>query len=245
MYGYIRATCTSNSKDHKIIKEIPFQDRPYEKLELKGSSFLTDSELLAIIIKTGTKSNGCLKIAQNILNNKKDENMSVIEYLDSLSLEHLKKFDGIGRVKAIQIKALVELSKRFSKTFELSKQKIISPRNVFEILAPEYICKKQEILKVVILNKQNKIIMIHTVAVGKADNIDVGIKECLAEPIKNMASSIILVHNHPGGSLKASTQDINFTKRIQEYSKIFSIELLDHIIIANNNYISLKELGYL
>lgn len=173
-----------------------------------------------------------------------DDNISLLEYLDSLSLEELKSFSGIGRVKAIQIKAVVELAKRFSKDFNLDKLKIKSPKDVFDILVTEYICKKQEILKIVILNKQNKVILIHTIAIGSTDKIDVGIKECLSEPIKNMANAIILVHNHPSGSLKPSAQDINFTKKIQEYSKIFSIELLDHIIIANNNYVSLKELGY-
>lgn len=167
-----------------------------------------------------------------------------MDYLESLSLENLKKFEGIGRVKAIQIKAAVELARRLSKDYELDKIKIKSPKDVFNVLSNEYFGKKQEILKVVILNKQNKIMLIHTVATGNTDSISIGVKECLSEPIKNMANAIILVHNHPSGSLSPSKQDIAFTKKICEYSKIFGIELLDHIIIANNNYVSLKELGH-
>ena len=102
---------------------------------------------------------------------------------------------------------------------------------------------KQECLKTVILNKQNCIISIVTNAIGSNDNISVGLKEILSEPIKQLASSIILVHNHPGGSLIPSKNDINFTKKVDEYSKIFNIQLLDHIIIANNNYTSMKEIG--
>lgn len=245
MYGCICATCTTNCENNKIIKKFPKEDRPYEKLELKGSSNLTNSELLAIIIKNGTKSKNCIEIAQNILSNNTNENISMLEYLDSISLQKLKSYEGIGRVKAIQIKALVELSKRFINDFNICKTKIKCPKDVYETLAYEYMCKKQEILKIVILNKQNEILLVHTVAIGNNDRIDIGIKECLAEPIKNMASAIILVHNHPSGSLNPSKKDIEFTDKIKEYSKIFSIELLDHIIIANNKYMSFKEKGYL
>ena len=115
-----------------------------------------------------------------------------MDYLESLSLENLKKFEGIGRVKAIQIKAAVELARRLSKDYELDKIKIKSPKDVFNVLANEYFGKKQEILKVVILNKQNKIMLIHTVATGNTDSINIGVKECLSEPIKNMANAIIL-----------------------------------------------------
>ena len=123
----------------------------------------------------------------------------------------------------------------------IRKNKIVSPRDVYDLLFKNYIGQKQETLKTVILNKQNAIISIVTNAIGTNDRIEVGIKEVFSEPIKQLASSIILVHNHPSGNLNPSRGDIEFTNKIYEYSKIFGIELLDHIIIGNNNYISLKE----
>jgi len=228
----------------KNITKLPLNDRPYEKLELLGSNNLTNSELLAIIIKTGTKEMNCLEIAQNILSDKdKFSNISDIDYLTNLSLEELKQYKGIGRVKAIQIKAVIELAKRIGKNYEKVNNKITCPRDVFDRLVSTYTGMKQECLKTVILNKQNCIISIVTNAIGSNDNISVGLKEILSEPIKQLASGIILVHNHPGGSLIPSKNDINFTKKVDEYSKIFNIQLLDHIIIANNNYTSMKEIG--
>lgn len=226
----------------KIITEMPLGDRPYEKLELLGESSLTNSELLAIIIKTGTLKLNCLQIAQNILSGNKNSNLSDLEYLTNLTLEELKSYVGIGRVKAIQIKAVVELSKRISKIYEINKDKITCPKDIYNILAQGYIGKKQETLKTVLLNKQKNIISIVTNAIGANDNISVGVKEIFSEPLKHLASAIILVHNHPSGSLTPSKHDINFTKKIDEYARIFNIELLDHIIITDNNYVSLKEL---
>ena len=226
----------------KSIAKLPLDDRPYEKLELLGASNLTNSELLAIVIKTGTSKYNCVEIAQNILtvpSNK--ENEDDLEHLVNLSIEQLKSFEGIGRVKAIQIKAVIELAKRISGTYKIRKNKIVSPRDVYDLLFKNYIGQKQETLKTVILNKQNAIISIVTNAIGTNDRIEVGIKEVFSEPIKQLASSIILVHNHPSGNLNPSRGDIEFTNKIYEYSKIFGIELLDHIIIGNNNYISIKE----
>lgn len=228
----------------KNIKLLPLDDRPYEKLELIGENNLTNSELLAIIIKTGTKKYNCLEIAQNILNTKDNiSKISDLEYLTNLSLEELKLFEGIGRVKAIQIKAMLELSKRIASMYATEKKKITSPKDVFDLLQKEFIGKKQEVLKTIILNKKNTVISVITNAIGNNDNISIGIKEILSEPIKQMANSIILVHNHPSGNLKPSNADILFTQKINENAKLFDITLLDHIIISNKGYISLKEIN--
>lgn len=228
----------------KNINKLPLNDRPYEKLELLGPSNLTNSELLAIIIKNGTKEMNCLEIAQSILNSDdRFANMSDLDYLTSLSFEELKLYKGIGRVKAIQIKAVIELAKRISENYGKIKNKITCPKDVFELLVSTYVGKKQECLKTIILNKQNCVLSIVTNAIGSIDNINIGIKEILSEPIKQLSSSIILVHNHPSGSVVPSKNDINFTRKVDEYSKIFNIQLLDHIIIANNNYVSMKEIG--
>lgn len=229
----------------KGLNKLPVNDRPYEKLELLGEENLTNSELLAIIIKDGTKDKNCLDISREILNsNKHLDYISELEYLSNMSLNNLRKFKGIGRVKSIQIKAVLELSKRIYKTNVNNNFKISNPQNVFDIMKSYYVGKKQEMVKTILLDNSNKIICIVTNGIGKTSEIQIGIKEIFSEPIRQMASGIIIVHNHPSGNMKPSESDIRFTKTIHEYSTIFEIKLLDHIIIGKNEYISLKEKGY-
>lgn len=215
-------------------------------MELLGAKSLTNSELLAIIIKTGTKKLSCVKIAQNILmSNKNISKIDDLEYLSMLSIQELQKFSGIGKVKAIQIQAVIELAKRLKKSIlNEDRYKITSPSDVYDLVSNDYIGVKFEILKVIILNKQNKVLSIVDITSGNIDKVDIDLKQVFSEPIKQLAYSIILCHNHPGGSMNASKVDIIFTNKIKEYSKIFNINLLDHIIIADNKYISMKELGY-
>lgn len=223
---------------------MPENDRPYEKLERLGSENLTNSELLAIIIKTGTKRYNCVQIAQNILSSKDKNNfMTDLEYLSEMSITKLQEFEGIGKIKAIEIKAVIELSKRISNSYTKNRLKITSPKDVYNILLPYFIDKKQECLKTILLDKGNKIISIMTNAIGNNDKVEIGLKEILSEPIKHMASSIILAHNHPSGNLNPSKQDIIFTQNIEEYAKIFNIKLLDHIIITKNGYTSFKQIN--
>ncbi|MNI53737.1 hypothetical protein D3C73_1085900 [compost metagenome] len=231
----------------KPISDLPLDDRPYEKLELLGSENLSNSELLAIIIKTGKKNLSCVEIAQNILNGKKGyDSVTDIEYLASLSIEELIKYEGIGRVKSIQIKAVIELSKRISRnSLKQKNNKIKSPNDIFDLIYETYIDQKQEILKTVILNKSNKVLSIITNAIGNVDTVSSGVKEIFSEPIKQMASGIVLIHNHPSGNLTPSKNDISFTKNIKEYADLFNIKLLDHIIIHNDQYLSMVEKGYI
>lgn len=227
----------------KGIEKLPANDRPYEKLELLGSENLTNSELLAIIIKTGTKEENCLEISRKILTSNL-ENISDLEYLNNLSFAELKKFKGIGRVKAIQIKAVLELAKRISNTNINNKYRITTPKDIFDLVSDSYIGKKQEIIKTIILDNSNKVLSIVTNAIGKTSSIEIGVKEILSEPLKQMASAIVLVHNHPSGNLTPSRNDINFTNKINEYANTFEIRLIDHLIIGKNEYLSLKEKGH-
>lgn len=231
----------------KTISNLPIDDRPYEKLEQLGSENLSNSELLAIIIKTGKKDLNCIEIAQNILSGKKYTfNLSDLDYLTSLSIQELMQYDGIGKVKAIQIKAVIELSKRISRScYEKNNIKITKPRDVYLLVHESYIGKKQEIIKTILLNKANKVISIVTNSLGNVDTATTSIKEIFSEPIKQMASGIVLVHNHPSGNTTPSKNDIDFTKFIKENGEIFGIKLLDHIIIGNNEYASLVEKGYI
>lgn len=221
------------------IKEAPRLDRPYEKFERYGAEGLSDSELLAIIIKTGTKDKNCVEISKEIMSKKTNE-LEGFEYLYSCSMEELKSFKGIGRVKAIQIKAALEIAKRIKyQTKDIKK--VISPRDVYNLVKLELEDSKVEIMKVISLNNRNEIKSVNTISIGGATKVGVGMKEILTEPIKQMATGVILVHNHPSGDSSPSKADINLTSKISDYANIFDINVVDHIIIGRDRYTSIRE----
>lgn len=225
----------------KNIACLPEKDRPYEKLELLGSENLTNSELLAIIIKNGTKEKNCLELAREILNSNESLFLEDFEYLSTLSLNRLMQFDGIGKVKAIQIKAALELAKRINTQINAKKRKITCPKDVYDITCGTYCGMKTEMVSVIILDNSCNILAVNKLSSGLTNSVNLGVKEVFSEPIKHLATSIILVHNHPSGNLEPSRADIRFTKMIEEYGVTFNIKLIDHIIIGKNEYISMKE----
>lgn len=223
------------------IKEIPLQDRPYEKFERLGESYLTDAELLALIIKNGSRSLNCLEIAKYILASH-ENGLSGFKYLEQASLDELMKIPGIGKIKAIQLKAIIELATRINKEFcNMGKVKITCPKDVYDLLKLELATKNTEHVKVVILDNKNYVKSVVTVSLGATNKTVISAKEVLSEPIKQLASGIILVHNHPSGDTTPSRQDILLTRKINDYASIFEISLCDHVIIGENGYTSLKE----
>ena len=224
------------------IKELPISERPYEKLEMFGPETLSNAELLAIIIKNGTKDESSVVLAQRILSlgrNKfcKEDNLT---FLQELSIEELMKIKGIGKVKAIQLKAVCELAKRISKPIEKVKVKIKEPKDISNLLMEELKVAKREVVKVVIMNSQNIILKIKTIALGGTSSAQVSTKDIFMDAIKMGAPKIIVVHNHPSGEPKPSRQDLIFTNEIEKASKILGIQFLDHIIIGENQYVSIK-----
>lgn len=222
------------------IKELSYFDRPYEKLENYGAEILSDSELLAIILKTGTKEKTVLQISQELMS--KDKNNEGVVFLSQFSIEELMKIEGIGRVKAIQLKAISELAIRSSSKKPLLKDKIKTPEQLSLLFMSELRYKKQEILKTAILDSQNRIIKSITNSIGGLNSNAIEMRELLLEPIKSSAAKIALVHNHPSGDCTPSRSDILFTNKVNEACKIFGIELIDHIIIGNGEFSSLKRL---
>ncbi len=228
----------------KNIASFPLEDRPYEKLERLGSQNLTNSELLAIIIKNGTKQKNCLELARDILSSNRSEYLDELEYLYTLSLSNLQKIKGIGKVKAIQILATVELARRINIKINNKRRKVTCPKDAYNLVYSFYFGKKTEMVSVINLDNACNVLEISKISSGSANNVNLGVKEVFCDPIKNMATSIILVHNHPSGNLNPSRADIRFTKTIFEYGQTFSINLVDHIIIGKNEFISMKEKGY-
>lgn len=220
------------------MKELPEDERPYEKLEQYGEKSLTNAELLAIILKTGTKEETVVGLAQQILklNNTKD---SSLNFLRDITVEEFMKIKGIGKVKAIQLKAVCELATRMNSITNYKEKQILKPYDIAEILIGKMRFEKQEILKVALLNNKNKLLKIIDIAKGGGNFVTATIKSVLNEAVKIEASKIILIHNHPGGDPTPSKQDIEFTKKVEQACEILGIQLLDHIVIGNMNYISI------
>ena len=199
---------------------------------------MSDSELLALLIKTGTKDNNCLELSKQLLS-KHHSGLAGFEYLSSASIDELMQHNGIGKIKAVQIKAIVELAKRIANS-ERYINKITTPKDVYNILGSEMSTLEKEEMRVVILDIKNTVKSIVVLAKGAINTVSVSAKEVLTEPIKQMASGIILVHNHPSGNASPSEQDYRITKNLEESSAIMHIEFVDHIIVGMHEYFSFK-----
>ena len=220
------------------IKDLPITEMPYEKIENYGAEALSNAELLAVIIKSGTQNRTAIDIAREIL--LMDHENQGLGFLKNISLEDLKNIKGLGRVKSIQIKALVEFAVRFSKPNSIRKKVITSPEDVANILMNELKDEPQELIKTLILNNQNELMRIITNAKGSGNSSYIEIKDIFKEAIKSNATKIILVHNHPSGHVEPSKADLDLTDRVRIAGELMSIELVDHIIIGNGIFKSLK-----
>ena len=216
------------------MKELPSSERPYEKLEMYGADKLSNSELLAIIIKTGTREENSIEVAKRILNLRKQEND--LRFLQEISMEEYKKIKGIGKVKALQLMAVGELAKRMAKPIEITNIKIKQPKDVADLLMQELRYEKREIAKLIILNNKCIVQKIVDISTGGTNYAVIEPKHVLVEAIKMEAPKIILVHNHPSGDPTPSQADYRATDRIYEAADIMGIELLDHIIIGDNQF---------
>lgn len=223
------------------IKELPELERPYEKLESKGEKNLSNAELLAIIIKTGTREETSVQLAQRVLN-LNDYKTNDLNYLQSLTLQELMQIKGIGRVKAIQIKAVCEFSIRMFKTNDYKKVIIKNPHDIAKIFMSELKFEKKEKLKEIILNNKNEVIQIKEIATGSTNFVNVPIKDILYEPVKMGANKFIIIHNHPSGDSTPSKEDIIFTNKLHDYATLMGIELVDHVVIGNMNYTSIFDI---
>lgn len=218
------------------IKQLPESERPYEKLEIYGEKMLSNAELLAIIIKSGTKENTSVELANKILSLVDDD---VLQSLQDISLEEFQKIKGIGKVKAIQLKAVCELARRMAQPIKRKNIKVNSSVDVAELLMDELRFEKIEHVKLLLLNAKNIIVRIVDISKGGMNSAIVEPKEILQEAIKSGIPKIILVHNHPSGDPTPSKADIDLTKRLYSAAKILGIQFLDHIVIGDRCYTSI------
>lgn len=223
-----------------MIKDLPITERPQERLIKLGANSLTNSELLAIILRTGNKNEGVLSLSQRVIS----ECHGLNGLLDA-TLEELILIKGIKEAKAAQIIALSEIFKRFRSIKSGNSYRITSPNDVSDLLMMQMRELKFEVLKVILLNTKNTVISVVDASVGSLNSSIVHPREVFKDAIRRSAAAIIIVHNHPSGDPTPSGDDISTTKRINEAGRILGIDLLDHIIIGENKYISLKEEGFI
>ncbi|MGL4739364.1 MAG: RadC family protein [Sarcina sp.] len=220
-----------------MIYDIPKDERPREKLLKYGVEALTDVELLALLLRTGNKNESALDLSKRLL-----DAVNGLEGILNTSLITLMNVKGIKEAKASQIVAACELYKR-AKRRKANDLKIKSANDVASLLEDSFFVEKQECVKLISLNTKNIVISIKEIFKGGLNSSIVHPREIFKEALSLSAASIILCHNHPSGDPTPSIEDINITKRIKSCGDIIGIELLDHVILGRNRFISLKEKG--
>ena len=227
--------------NRKTMKSLPESERPYEKAAEYGVESLSDAELLAVILRTGTKDKTVRDLAEEIL---KLGNPSGLPGLLHHSLADYQEIRGIGSVKAVQLSCIGELSKRIWKSAKVTSELICrNPAVIAEYFMEEMRHKEQEFLKILILNTKNVLMKDIDISKGTVNASLATPREIFIEALKYRGTSVILLHNHPSGDPTPSNDDRLFTKRVAEAGKMIGISLLDHIIIGDNSYVSLKERG--
>lgn len=219
---------------------------PYEKFEIYGAESLTDAELLAIIIRTGTKEQNSVELGKQILSLGTDSGQANgILALQHLSLEELKKVKGIGKVKAIRLKCVTEFSRRIAmKTFKTGIR-FDKPSTIADYYKEQVRHLEVEQVILVMTDSKNQFLKDCVLSTGTVNMSLISPREVFLTAVKTQAVNIVLVHNHPSGDPTPSRDDIEITKRIHEASQIMNIPLVDHIIIGDTTYMSFKELRYI
>ncbi len=221
------------------IKSWAAEDRPREKLMEKGRQILSEAELIAILIGSGSKNETAVELSKRILS---DVNNSLSE-LGKLSVPELMKFKGIGEAKAISIIAALELGRRRRDITHSKREKIITSQDAYEIIKPLIIDLPHEEFWLLMLNRANVLVKKELISRGGVAGTIVDTRIIFKTAVNNYASSIIICHNHPSGNLNPSDSDVKITRSIVEAGKIMEIPLLDHIIVAENSYYSFGDEG--
>lgn len=224
------------------IKDLAEEDRPREKMLLKGVTALSDAELLAILIGSGNKNETAIELAQRILRHASNN----LNSLGKFGVKDLiKNFKGIGEAKAITIVAALELGKRRKLSDVVAQPQITSSADVYHILHPLMGDLKHEEVWVLLLNTANKVIKKMQVSKGGIVGTVVDIRMIMKEALDSLATAMILCHNHPSGNIQPSLDDDNITRRLKDAGIIMDVKLLDHVIISDNSYYSYLDKGRL
>jgi len=227
------------STNSLMIRDFPLDERPRERFIHHGPQSLSNHELIAILLRTGTKDESVLQLANRLLSH-----FEGLRQLKNATLEEITEIKGIGSAKAIQILAAVEIGRRIANSTFNDRYVIRSPEDGAKYVMNDMRFLPQEHFVCLYLNTKNQVIHKQAVFIGSLNASIVHPREVYREALKRSAASIIAVHNHPSGDPTPSREDIEVTKRLAECGKIIGIDLLDHLIIGDNKFVSLKEKGY-
>ncbi|MDN4619726.1 DNA repair protein RadC [Paenibacillus sp. PsM32] len=221
-----------------LLRDVPLEERPRERMMNYGAEALSHAELLAILLRTGTKDESVMHLANRIM-----RQVGSIRQLVDLSIEELTEIKGIGTAKAIQIKAGIELGRRITRTGKEEVKAIRSPRDAADLLIEQLRYLQKEHFVCLFLNTKNHIISQETLSMGSLNASIVHPREVFRAAIKCSSASVIFAHNHPSGDPTPSPEDVALTKRLVDAGKIIGIEVLDHLVIGDMKFVSLKEQG--
>ncbi len=223
------------------IHDLPISERPRERLQKLGPESLSAQEILALILGRGISGESVMVTAQRLLSQ-----FGSLKEIAGASLEELSQVRGIGLAKASQIKAAFELANRLEGYSEVSQKPVVkTPENVVDVVKGRLKDKKREHFLVISLDTRSRLIKLSEISVGSLDTSIVHPREAFKEAISASAASVVFAHNHPSGDPTASEDDIKLTKRLVEAGELMGIEVLDHIIIGDRSYLSLKREGLL
>jgi len=231
----------STMEEPKNIKSWSESDRPREKLLEKGKEALTDSELIAILIRSGSRQESAVDLAKRILKNAHNE----LSELSKQSVKDMMRYKGMGKVKAITIVAALELGRRRAQAQALERQKITSSKDAVAFFKALLADLPHEEFRILLLDRANQIIKSENISKGGVSGTVVDARIIFKSAIENLASGIILCHNHPSGNPKPSQADVNLTSKLSQAGKLLEINILDHVIIAGDDYYSFADEGQL
>lgn len=228
---------------NRTMKELPEERRPYEKCLMEGTEALTDSELLAVILRSGTQGMNSLSLADEILKWMETSSYPGLTGLLHISAEDLMKIHGIGKVKAIQLLCIGELSKRIARTAARPRLLLTHPSSIAEYYMEQLRHEEQELLLCMMLDTKNHLLGDRILSRGTVSGTMITPREIFVEALRRHAVNLILVHNHPSGDPSPSRDDLDITARIYRAGELLGIHLIDHIIIGDQRYCSFLEEG--
>ncbi len=232
------AQSAAKAEYHSLIRDLPASERPRERLRDYGAGALSNAELLAIILRTGGRRESALSLATRLLSTYRG-----LVGLAKASFRSLCGEKDLGEAKAAQLKAALELGRRLSSTQPEERLVIRSPEDVANLLLTEMGLMEQESLRVVLLNQRNQVLGVPEICRGSVNTAVIRIGELFREAVKQNCPALVLVHNHPSGDPSPSNDDVAITKQATEAGKLLDIEILDHVIIGQGRYFSMKERG--
>jgi DNA repair protein RadC len=229
---------SARERYHVRIREIPSDERPRERLIQYGADVLSTAELLAILLRTGTEQRSAVGLAEHLL-----ATFGSLRGVAHATIEEMAQVHGIGPAKAAQIKAAIEFGRRLVAAAPEERTKIRSPQDVYNLLGPSLREEKREHFIALLLDTKGGVLRTRTVSVGDLSSSLVHPREVFVEAVRHSAASLIVAHNHPSGDPTPSPEDAQVTRRLNEAGQLLGIDLLDHVVLGDNRWVSLKERG--